>query len=262
MTNKEIISHRFDSWLQEIRNSPLGAEAAAQLTNTADQRFYLNKKQLAVQRINQACTTGDIDKQYIQSTGLTPTRFLMEVMTLDEHMPLIMRSRTLQEIMHQFPQELNEDNTRNVPIGVSAEVLNPALLYLNERSPLVIAANSFQQLNFIQTIEQVNKILNAKMVPVFQNPTGAQLDKLWNTSHRKSLIIAQMDSVPANDREKIIRLSKEIPYHHVVLLFSPKNHPSLSPDLRQGSFLVYSSDIYFTKIEPNRTQQKYFPVRL
>lgn len=218
----------------------------------------------AVRRIEKALAVGDIDEQYLVAMYRDPVALLIEVMGLKETDPLIVRPRSLDEVIRQFPQQSNTDSTKNIPIGVRAR-LNPTPLNLDvgpateSSGPLWV--NITQPDRLIRIIEQANRTLNARRVRVFKNPAGAQLDQLWNTALRRSVIIARADQVPPGDLQRFIQLSREIPFHRVIITYPPRNAIKFPPEFHQATRLMYPDNaVYFSKIEPNGRTQRYFPL--
>lgn len=248
------------NWLSRIQSSPLAAEGAALLSEVEDREAILEIKQSAVEKIYKAFIRGDIDEDCLGSMYITPAQLLVEVMGLTNNEPIIIRSRTVTEVLQQFPQVSNVDGTRNVPIGVEARLI-PRPFFLNTNGPLLVSADAVRQELLIKTVQQANQKLNGKRISVLIDPTNAMLNKIWEQPNRKFIIIADAERTAPDDLHRIIELSKDIFYHRVIITASPNRNVILPRGLENATRLQYqSNEVYFTKIDQRGHQERYFPI--
>ncbi len=252
-------------WLLQIHSSPIAAEAATFLSHPEAREGVLQLKRKAVERIDSAYAQGDIDEHCLALMFSDPDQLLASVIGLEDNEPLIIRARSLKEVLRDFPPALNADHTRNIPIGMSAQIIAKPLhidVGITAPSKGSLWVNTTKPEQLFQTIEQINQRLNARNVRVFKNPTGTELNRLSNfTIPPGSLILTRAEQVRADDLQRIAQLSRGVLSHHVIIAYPPRNDLRFPPEFRRDTKLLYPANaVYFDTIEPNGHQKRYFPI--
>lgn len=208
-------------WLQTINSSPMGAEAAS-LTKDPDLALSRLKNFAEVKKkINDAWRAGRIDDQYIKTVFRSADDLLLFALTAQDDQPLVLRPRTTEEIMMDFPLNPNPDNSRCIPIGQTVSLENSQPLWINPQQntgPVLLIGPEARRAKFLQIMSASAKLTNRNLVKIWEEKNARDFLATYEDNEKFVNLMSahkyNLAAIPAAMSESISPATNASPFFH------------------------------------------------